>query len=398
MRILHSYGKFTTIKVISLVLILMFALGGCWDRNELSSLAIATGAAFDKPQSKVGIDMTTQVINLDTLAPVAVHSTIAAPPYWNIKTTGQTVFDCIRNASQQSTHKLYWAHNQIIVFSEDLARESGVRQYLDFFLRDAEPRVSTWVLVSKGKASDILEMESKLEPIPAVNIASLIENRKYTGKASAVDLYEFSNRMLSEATAPVMSLIELVDENDEKIPLLSGTAVFNQDGKMIGTLNELETRGMLLAIDQFESGLLVVEAPDSKGQLGIEILNSSAKIKPQISDGRLKIKIDIKVSGSLGDANCYVDVLDENTWNSINQRQAEAIRRDILLSLKQARTLKADIFGFGDAVYKKYPQEWKKMKPDWEEIFPSLEVEIEAQTTLVRPNMILQSIKGKKEG
>ncbi len=384
---------------MSLILALMISMGGCWDRNELNSLAITTGAAFDKSESPDSVALTAQVINLDTLAPAAVQSAISKPPYWNIKTTGRTVFDCIRNASQQSPHKLYWAHNQIIVFSEDLARDNGVQEYFDFFLRDAEPRISIWVLVSKGQASDILEMDSKLAPIPAINITRLIENRRFTGKAAAVDMYEFSNRVLSEATAPVMSIIELIGENDEKIPLLSGTAVFNQDMKMTGTLNEQETRGMLWVIDQFESGLLIIEAPGGQGQLGLEILNSSGQIKPEISDGQLKIKIKIRASASLGDADCFVDVLDDNTWDSINNRQAEAIRQDILLSLEQARKLKADIFGFGDAVYKKYPREWKDIKPNWEEIFPALEVEIEVQTTLLRPNMILQSVnKRSKEG
>ncbi len=378
--------------MISLILTLMISLGGCWDRNELTSLAITTGAAFDKSKSPDLIALTAQVINLDTLAPAAVQSTIAAPPYWNIKTTGHTVFDCIRNASQQSPNKLYWAHNQIIIFSEDLAREKGVSEYLDFFLRDAEPRISIWVLVSKGKASDILEMDSKLEPIPSINITSLIENRRYTGKASAVDLYEFSNRLLSEATAPVMSLIELIGNGEERTPLLSGTAVFNQDSKMIGTLGEQETRGMLWVIDQFESGLLIVEAPGCDGQLGLEILNSSGRIKPELANGQLKIKVEIRASASLGDADCFVDILDENTWDSINKRQAEAIREDILISLQQAQKLKADIFGFGDAVFKKYPREWKDIKPDWEEIFSALEVEIDVQTTLLRPNMILQSV------
>lgn len=365
---------------------------GCWDKNELNSMAIATGVAFDKNESEEYINMTTQVINLGTLAPAAVQSGITTPPFWNIKTRGKTVFDCIRNTSMQSPKKLYWAHNQIIVFSEDLARQEGVGQYLDFFLRDAEPRTSIWVLVSKGLASDILEMDSKLDPIPAMNISSLIENRRYNGKVAAVDLYEFSNRQLSQATAPVMSYIQLLGADGEKTPLLYGTAVFNRHYKMIGTLNERETRGMLWVINQFDNGLLVVPNPLGQGDLSIEIISSRTKIKPQIENGELKIKVLVMAKGALGDADAFVDVLDQKSWEIINKGQAQTIRQDILLSLKQARLLKADIFGFGDAVYKKYPREWKEIKEEWQDIFPALEVDIEVQTTLVRPNMVLQSM------
>jgi signal recognition particle subunit SRP54 len=84
--------------------------------------------------------------------------------------------------------------------------------------------------------------------------------------------------------------------------------------------------------------------------------------------------------------------IDQDLWKSINNNQAQAIRQDILLSLQKARLLKADIFGFGDAVYKEYPREWKEIKEEWEDIFPAVEVDIKVQTTLVRPNMVLQSM------
>ncbi|NLO21173.1 MAG: Ger(x)C family spore germination protein [Syntrophomonadaceae bacterium] len=379
-------------KIISLFLCLSIALSGCWDKNELTSLAITTGVAFDTEESEEDIQMTAQIINLGTLAPAAVQSSIANPPYWNLKTRGKTVFDCIRNATMQSPKKLYWAHNQIIVFSEDLARQEGVGEYLDFFFRDAEPRISIWLLVSKGSASDILKMDSKLDPIPAMNISSLIENRSNNAKASAVDLYEFSNRQLSQATAPVMSYIQLLSANGEKTPLLSGTAVFNRDFKMIGTLNERETRGMLWVINHLDNGLLVMPSPQDEVNISIEVISAKTKIEPQIINGELKIKILVREKGVLGDADGFVDVLDKELWNRINQGQAAVIRQDILLSLEQARLLKADIFGFGDAVYKKYPREWKEIKEDWIDIFPALEVEIQVQTALVRPNMILHSI------
>ena len=244
----------------------------------------------------------------------------------------------------------------------------------------------------KCSASDILKMDSKLDPIPAMNISSLIENRSNNAKASAVDLYEFSNRQLSQATAPVMSYIQLLSANGEKTPLLSGTAVFNRDFKMIGTLNERETRGMLWVINHLDNGLLVMPSPQDEVNISIEVISAKTKIEPQIINGELKIKILVREKGVLGDADGFVDVLDKELWNRINQGQAAVIRQDILLSLEQARLLKADIFGFGDAVYKKYPREWKEIKEDWIDIFPALEVEIQVQTALVRPNMILHSI------
>jgi spore germination protein KC len=225
-----------------------------------------------------------------------------------------------------------------------------------------------------------------------MNISSLIKNRKYNAKAAAVDLHEFGNRQLSQVTAPVMSYIQLLNEDGERTPFLSGTAVFNRDFKMIGTLNERETRGMLWVTNQVDNGLLVVPNPQGQGNLSIEIISTSAKIKPRIVNGELIITVLVMAKGILGEVDAYVDVLDQDLWKSINNNQAQAIRQDILLSLQKARLLKADIFGFGDAVYKEYPREWKEIKEEWEDIFTAVEVDIKVQTTLVRPNMVLQSM------
>jgi spore germination protein KC len=161
---------------------------------------------------------------------------------------------------------------------------------------------------------------------------------------------------------------------------------------MIGTLNERETRGMLWVTNQVDNGLLVVPNPQGQGNLSIEIISTSAKIKPRIVNGELIITVLVMAKGILGEVDAYVDVLDQDLWKSINNNQAQAIRQDILLSLQKARLLKADIFGFGDAVYKEYPREWKEIKEEWEDIFPAVEVDIKVQTTLVRPNMVLQSM------
>ncbi len=380
-----------TIKIILLTAALLLCTCGCWDRHELDSLAITTGVAIDKSTTAGSINMTVQVIDLGTLGPTP-GKTIAAKPYWNIKTSGDTIFDCVRNCSQQSPHRLYWAHNQVVLISEEVAREDGLKKYLDLLLRNPESRVTTWLLISKGSAEEVLDTQTRLEPIPAISIATLMENCSITGKSVAIDFFEFTTRILSESTAPICSLITVIGEGEEKSLFISGTAVFDRETKMIGTLNETETRGLLWVSNEIKSGIIIVEAPQCTGNVSIEIINSKSKITPEITDGSLKIKVQIKEKGILGDTDCTLGPLDIKTWESLNSRQAEAIREDIMLSLAKAQELDTDIFGFGDAVYKKYPQEWKKIKPDWEEIFPTLEVEVQVDSKLCRPGMILQSV------
>ena len=43
---------------------------------------------------------------------------------------------------------------------------------------------------------------------------------------------------------------------------------------------------------------------------------------------------------------------------------------------KAQKELKTDIFGFGETIHRKYPKMWKKMKDNWDDIFPNLPVNI----------------------
>jgi spore germination protein KC len=66
----------------------------------------------------------------------------------------------------------------------------------------------------------------------------------------------------------------------------------------------------------------------------------------------------------------------------LEQKKTDAIRGEILAAFEKARELDADIFGFGDAVYQRYPKEWESMKDRWDEIFPDIELEISIQAKL----------------
>lgn len=138
-------------------------LGGCWNRRELDTLAIVAGLGLDRDVETGKIQLTAQIIKPGEVKTVKVGGAGGggggggkASAVWVIKSTGDTVFDAVRNMVTQSSRKLYFAHNQIIVIGKKTA-EQGVWPLLDFFVRDHEIRWTIWVLVADGKASDVLE-------------------------------------------------------------------------------------------------------------------------------------------------------------------------------------------------------------------------------------------------
>lgn len=375
-------------KLLLIILIpLLIGLNGCWDRRELNTLAIVSCLGIDKAEEPGKIQITAQIIKPAEMKVQAGGG--GGKPYWNITTTGETVADTIREFTHESNRQLYLPHNGAIIFSQDIAKE-GVKKYVDFF--DREPQLSrsqVKVLVSKGKANEILDSETELEKIPGRNISQLVDESVATSEASAVNMQEFFTRLMSKTTAPVASVIEVSGQGKEKKARLSGTAVFKTD-KMVGYLNNVETRGLLWVIDKVKSGIIVVKSPSGEGKVSLEIIRASSVITTGIKDNNEPyITVHIDEEGNLSDQMSLEDDLTIlQVWSSLEKSQADVIHQEVMDALKKAQELNTDIFGFGDAVHREHPELWGEMEKQWDHYFPDLQVEVIVNAKLTRTGMI----------
>ena len=135
---MKSYSKATVMILIMITLSL--SMTGCWNRRELPSLAIVLGLGIDKGQGNNKLELTTQIVKTAELKSNTSNDEESSKgtgsgAYWNVQESGDSVFSILRDFTHKSSRKLYWPHNQLIIFGRSLA-EDGVGDYLDFFLRD----------------------------------------------------------------------------------------------------------------------------------------------------------------------------------------------------------------------------------------------------------------------
>jgi len=374
------------INIIVFTLITL-SIAGCWNRKELDTIAIVSGTAIDKAKEPDKLKLTAQIIKVGAVpTPQSGGGVSSANPFWNLKETGTTVFEIVRKMINKSDRKLYWPHNQVIIFSQDIAKD-GVEKYVDFFVRDAEPRLSAWILVSQSKASEVLDFPSGLEDLPSMYITETVKNQRSSSQAPQITLHDFLTRLMSKTTAPIAPLITLTSKEKEKQINISGTAVFKKD-KMVGVLNTKETRGLLWVIGKVKSGIIVVDCPQGNGKASLEIIRASSKITPEIKNDQIHITVKIKEEGNLGSQMCPEDLTTPAAWTSLEKRQATAIRNEVLAAIKKAQEFNTDIFGFGDAVHRKYPKLWKEIENQWNDFFPTLEVSVIVEAKLRRTGLI----------
>jgi spore germination protein KC len=66
-------------------------------------------------------------------------------------------------------------------------------------------------------------------------------------------------------------------------------------------------------------------------------------------------------------------------------------RANSALTLAQ-KQMKADIFHFAEAFYRKYPKIWNRNKDRWDEIYPEVKVRLETNLHIEKPGLTGKSI------
>jgi len=381
--------------IVLITFIAAVALAACWNRRELDTLAIVSAVGIDKAEEDGKLSIAFQIIQPSKIkgsVPSASggSESDSSKGVWVLTSTGYTIFDAARNATMQSDRRLFFPQNRIIVIGEELARE-GIGPLLDFFNRDPEPRRMSWLLISKGKAHDIISAKHEQENVPARAIDNLLKSSVATSMAVKVTLNDFLKNLMAPYSDPIACRIEMIQDHQMKNQRMrfTGASVFNKD-KLVGFLDQYETRGLNWILGKVVSGIIVVKSPlDETKNVAIEIIRARSKITPEIQEGEIKITVEVEEEGNLAEQFSDVELTNEKMFEELEKRKAQVIKNEIQSVLKKAqKEWGVDIFGFGKAVHSKYPKEWKTLQTKWRDILPEINVEVRVDAKL-RDNGLL---------
>ncbi len=373
MRNNHRLYKFVICALV------IASLCGCGTSRELNELGIVIGVGIDKDEASDAVKITAQVVKPGQISSGGKGGG-GEEAYANFEQTGRTVFAAIRGITNQSSRKLFFPHNQVLIIGRSAA-EDGITKYLDFFMRDPETRLNVYVLVAKDSASEILDTKSKLERVPANSISLMLDTEATSASQEMkVRLKDLKGNLQLKTVAAVAPIIEVTEENGKKTATLNGTAIFKGD-KMVGTLDKSEGRGLMWVLDEVKSGIIEVES--SGGNLvALESVRAQGEFSSELVDGKVKIKVKIFEEGNIAEDAGTEDLSTLSEVAFLEQQKAEVIKSEVMAAVKKAEELNADIFGFGESVHRKYPKEWISMEDKWDELFPTIEVEVEVEAKL----------------
>ncbi len=398
----------TTRKVLVAMLVMSLALCGCWNGREIETLGFVVAVGIDS-DAQDNIMLTVHIAKPFTLQgggePVSREK-----PFWVVTSTGRTTFEAVRNFLRVSPRRLFWAHNTFILMGEQFAR-GGVMRALDYFDRDGETRRrANIIVVEAATAYELLQVEFELEPMPAEGGRGIMQSASVgLSTIVPVTLNDFLQMLASEGREPVATRAEIVHKQAEiditgellrdqikASAALSGTAVFKED-KLMGWLDETETRGLNWIKNKVKSGILVIQQPGAESRfVGLEIIRAKSRIEVEMVEGVPKMVVSVECVANLGDVQAELDPLDLQVWTELERRMALAIGYEITAAVSKAKQLGSDVFGAGSSLRLTRPREWETLESRWDELFLQIEHEIKVSATVLRTGLAVQGF-GKVE-
>lgn len=373
----------------------LLLLSGCWDRIEINDVAFVMVSSndFDKDGYYVG---STKIAVPSGMGGYSGKGGGGGQSQSFIieEARGRDINEVIQNLQRKLPRRLNISHRRVLYIGERLARQ-GIGPILDHYSRNPTSRHIAYVLIAKGrKGSELLKLSNPLERIPGEEIREL--ERLTTG-----EIYSLRDYLIAASgtgRVPVLGVVELTRSVGREEVAIGGSAILVND-KLKGYLSADETKVMQLLQNKLKYMRISAPVPDEKGSVSMQVIKAKSAIKPFVEGDRVTIRVKLKVSG---------EVLENTTKLDLKKPQLLEKAQKVLQTQLQQRVqeavehvqeeYRADVFGFGDAIFRTRPKAWKRLEPQWEKIFSGANIIVRAEVTIRNAGMSGKPLHLKEKG
>ncbi|WP_167859085.1 Ger(x)C family spore germination protein [Paenibacillus cymbidii] len=362
---------------------------GCWDRTEITDLAITLATGVDAmPDNQ--IRTTVQLILPLGVGQQSGGSGVGGTRTFLIETTsGVDLRDTIGNLQEKLSRKMFVAQRRILIVGEELARR-GIQPMLDHFSRDPRSRMRTYIMVAKGStATDILKTPYLLEKEPA----EALRDMQLSGISRQMDLKDVYQAILSDQDLAIPT-IELVQQGETRQSTfkLAGVAIFHKD-KLVGMLDGSATRGLMWLVQEAKTAIITVPVPDMNGFVSATVLHSKSSLKAKKEEGKIVLRLKTRATVDIMENTTSLDLTEPANVEAMQHLLADKLRSRIESTIDALQhQYKADVVGFGKVIDRTYPRDWKALQSNWHEEFPHMKIAVVTSITVRGTGMSGQSL------
>ncbi|MCP3743950.1 Ger(x)C family spore germination protein [Paenibacillus sp. A3M_27_13] len=373
---------------IGFCILAVILLAGCWDKAELVEFGYAQAIAVDLDQSEE-IYLTTHFYN-----PSGSQEMGGAPKQsskaFNILTKGDNMDEAIKDIPIHLGRRAKLDHMRILIIGEEMSRQRGLEDVLDFFMRDPETRKTILVLIARGKASDYLETKPYIENTIGQQLRKIEETTaRFSAKTSRVPLLDLAIQLKNETGVTTLPNV-FKDKPLDEISI-AGVALL-KEGKLVkSVISPTNTQPLLMLLGKFKSGVIDIadkdaESEKKKTKESLQVISLKTKIVPFIEGEDVVARVHIKIIGAIGELHSS-SVMTREEQNKFKGRLEAEIKEKLRETISLLQKERLDAIGIGNQIFQKNSALWKRWKPTWNERFAKAEFNVAVEVNIVSTGM-----------
>lgn len=312
--------------------------------------------------------------------------------------SGRTITEALQNIHKTFSRFLFLDDLEVILVSEELAKNRGIEDVVNYLFLEQTISSNTMLFVSKGvTAHNILAMFTPFQKVSSWRIVDTIENiRKYSSFAYPVYPNRVKNYLLNYPVVnnviPYISISGDVEEGLKKENIeayqpkskmeISGMSYFSKD-KLTGFLNVKESKDLLFLMDKVKEGALESNCPEDPGYFTYHHKKGHTSYKVDWAGETPAITINIKIDGRIIESTCQTSFEFPNM--DLFRQQIKADLKDSITELiKKSQAENLDYVGFAKELYLSEPQKWREVESNWANMYPTLPFDINIDVSIQR--------------
>ncbi|SDC85478.1 spore germination protein KC [Paenibacillus sp. UNCCL117] len=356
-------------KLLSLLLLccLVFLLASC-GYKDIDKRFFVVSIGLDKAQTNETYIRVLLKLAVPSSDPRAGKST-----YVIVQEEGDSIAEAIRMIKSKVDKELDFSHAKMIVFGEAVA-SSGIREWIDWFVRRRDIQMIAWVGVGKPNAAAILSTSPVSERLPSNTLFNTFgETGTESSYVVSEYLFDFRKRLYERGLDPILPLIEV--SRNEKLFQINQASVFDKNKQRL-VLGPQETR--LFNILTNRTKRAEIHVASSKQKFYVDVDKSKTSYRFVESAGAApKIIAEMKLEGSIEEAQTPIS---SDLISLYKQTTEASFKKEALRLLKLLQKEKLDPIGLG-LLYRSRSFDRKDWE-NWQSLYASAEFEVQVQFTL----------------
>ncbi|PEJ49348.1 hypothetical protein CN692_23165 [Bacillus sp. AFS002410] len=363
-------------KSLSITLLLVFFLTGCWDQHSLKDSALVLSLAIDQlPKDNI---KTTASIRTS----VSKGSQAEAINYI-VSDNGFSVIDARQNIDYQIPGNFSANKLLVMLIGEDLAK-NNLYPYFDNFFRYIRSSLTSRVAIVKGQASSILEMKTYKDILISESLTEMLSSAEKLSLIPIETQQTIYKKMDDPGYDLALPYLEKIDDETIKI---KGVGLLH-DTKFSGKiLNEQQSKLLLLLQGKIGNVMnLSEQLNDKKEVISFKVKNIKRKLQVNVKNGQPKVTMDMKIKINLTE---YTggNLLKDKKKKQIEKQIADNIEKEMREVINKLQDANCDALGVGRNLMAYHPKTWAKL--NWEKDFPSIPFEIHTKVEMYTRGIML---------